>query len=187
MLLLRGASRVPRLLDALHARFSRLPGWVRLSTGTVTSVLTVYFGETVRTGLDWVADVVFGPLVGLLAGTPLGTWILVVLLLGLSCQVAVVNSRLEWLVRLVGRKSKGPIGNIVDTMEDDAATDGGRGHARDDSGHVTGSWKGIFAGIVAGAAVGSVFGVDGVTGGAVFGAFVGDEVERYVIRRRRRG
>lgn len=183
VVLLKTMGRGPELLNALQDRFSRLPGWIRLSTGVGTTVVSIYFGRTVRTATDGLIALV-EPVVGRFVGVSVGTWILIVLLLGVSSQVAVVNSRLERLIRIVGRKSKASVVDIVGNMEEDAVTDGGRGHVHDGSDHVTGSWKGILAGIVAGAALGSLFGVDGVTGGAVFGAFVGDEVERYLIRRR---
>lgn len=187
VVLLEAAGRAPTLLDAVHARLSGLPGWMQLSAGMATSILSIYFGRLIRMTIDELVATLAGPVVGGFEGTSLGTLVVILLLSGVAAQLAAVNSRLERVVRIVGRKSNSSVGKIVNIMDGNAATDGGHGHAADDPEPVTGSWRGILAGIAAGATLGSVFGVDGVTGGAVFGAFFGNWVEQYVIRNRRGG
>lgn len=185
VVLLEAAGRVPALLNAVHVRLTRLPGWIQLSTGMATSVLTIYFSRTIRTAIDGLIAVVAGAVIGRFVESSFGTQVLLALLLVVTFQVAVANSRLEGLANGAGRKFESDNGEIVDNMENEAATDGGRGHASDDADHIGICWNGVLTGIAFGIGLGSVFGVDGATGGAVFGAFVGDMVERRVIRNRR--
>lgn len=186
-ILLLGATRqLLKLLNALDARLSRLPGWVRLSTAVGTSVLFLYFGETIRSAIDGLVAAIAAPVIGRFVGMPFGTRVLLGLLLVVSFQVTVVNYRLEGLVRTDSRKFEMKRVEIVENMENDTATDGGPGHGREDSDSIPRSWNGALTGIVAGVAVGMNFGVGGVVGGAVLGAVVGDEIEKAALRRRAR-
>lgn len=186
-ILLLGATRpVLRLLNALDARGSRLPGWVRLSAAVGTSVLSIYFGETIRLAIDGLVAAIADPVITRFVGTSFGTRVLVGLLLVVSFQVTVANYRLEWLMRTAGRKFETYRVEIVDNMESDAATDGGRGHSSEILNRVPRSWNGALTGIVAGVAIGMSFGVGGVVGGAILGAVVGDEIEKAALRRQAR-
>lgn len=185
-ILLLGATRpVLGLLNALDPRLSRRPGWFRLSAAVGTSVLSIYFGEAIRMAMDGLVTAIAayhseirrhvvrdasasGPSIGRVF------------------QVTVANYRLEWLVRTAGRKFETYRVEIVENMENNAATDGGRGRSSENSDRVPRSWNGALTGIVAGVAIGMSFGVGGGAGGAILGAVVGDEIEKAALRRQAR-
>lgn len=189
-LLAGGAGK--RLLAALnraYARFEDLPGWARIGFGTSLFLLSIYYGRPIKGMLDHAVAVLVTTVVGAFGKLSLGVRIVLLLLVFVSLQTLSVNRRLAALsdrveegFNRVADEADGNMGQI-----DDIASGGGALPADEsDTERVDSSRTGVLVGGVAGAALGAQFGLVPIVGGAIMGAIVGDEVEKFSVRRRRR-
>lgn len=176
LLALVGFRTVVRSIDLLHHRFERLPGWVRFGFGVTTFVASAYLGEWIRGLVEELLDAVFIPAVGTFLQLPLTSQGTILLLLLVSYQTTVVNQRTKSIESELKSREM--------TADDSPLPDGGRVYYRLPK--VGSGRTGALGGIAPGMALGMLFGWGTMFGGAVLGAIVGDEIEKWYDRRRNR-
>lgn len=185
----RAVTRLLATLNRAYDSFEDLPGWTRIGFGTALFFVSTYYGQPIRSAVDDATTVLVTPVSGTLGKISLGVRAVLLFLLFVSLQVVSVNRRLDTLIDRVeeglnkaASEADGSMGLI-----DDIASDGGTLPADEsETGRVDSGWTGVLVGGVAGAALGAQFGLVPIFGGAIMGAIVGDEVEKFAIRRRRR-
>ncbi|USZ67641.1 glycine zipper family protein [Halorussus salilacus] len=141
-------------------------------------LFSIYFGETVRVGIDLVVQTFVVPLLGDFVRIRFGIWVVLFLLVLVMIQTSLINYR---LIMMDGE----PRGEQMPS--DDVAPDGGEMYARaGKTSSIGSSGAGVLGGAATGAVIGASFGPAGVFGGAVLGAIVGDEIEKSSTRSRAR-
>lgn len=176
LVVLAGVRTALRWVDGLYRRFERAPGWVRFGAGVSTFVASAYLGDDVQFVVDTLIHAVLTRVVRRFLELPTGNQLLLALVAVVSLQTTVVNQRTKAIESELESREM--------TAEESPLPDGGRVYRRLPK--VGSGRTGALGGIVPGMLLGSLFGWGPVFGGAVLGAIVGDEIERWYDRRRNR-
>ena len=172
-----GAKWLLGVVDSAHEKFEAFPRWSRVGFGVFVFLFSVYFGETVRDGVDFAVRTFVVPLLGDFVRIRFGIWVVLSLLVLVMVQTSIINYRLIVMADKSGDEQ----------MRSDIAPDGGEVYPRSSAGSNAGSsGAGTLGGAATGVVIGASFGPAGVFGGAVLGAIVGDEIEKSATRRRKR-
>lgn len=162
-----------RGVDSVYDYYERLPGWAHFGIGIGSFLVSTYFAPVVRAVVDALVEATLTPLLSNLVGFRFGTKATLLLLTAIASQVAVANKRLTI------------IGYLVESEEmesEETATDGGMQVRR-----IRSTGSGASGGAAIGVAFGALFGyVSTMFGGMILGAIVGDEIERWWERRRKK-
>lgn len=163
-------------VDALYRRFERFPGWIRFGVGVSAFVASAYLGDDVRFVVDTFVHAVLTQIIWRILELPTGIQLLLASVAVVSLQMTVVNQRTKSIRSILETRTM--------TADESPLPDGGRVYRtlpKAGSGRT-----GALGGIVPGMVFGSLFGWGTIFGGAVLGAIVGDEIEKWYDRRRNR-
>lgn len=176
LVLLTAVRALLHVIDVIYRRFERLPGWARFGFGLATFVGSAYAGEIVRTISDEIVHLVIKPIISDFMKLSGGTRSVILLLILIALQTASVNQRTKTIEEeLVGREMDD---------EENPVPDGGRVYRTRP--RIGSSRSGALGGLTVGVGIGAFLGPGGMFGGAIFGAIVGDEIEKWYDRRRKR-
>lgn len=183
LLLLAGLRRSLHALGAFYEWFEGRPGWLRLLFGVAASFLSAYFGDAIKNALDRLTAALLTPVAGEFVQFPLWAQIALSLLVLLSVQSTVTNHRVGNIAEILNT-AETQHGEKMDA-ESEPATDGGRHSPPPTTGDPSWRVAGALGGAAIGVTLGGMLGPSPMIGGLVGGAIIGNEIENYVLRRRR--